>query len=112
GGVFNGIPDGSSSSADVDTNNHKDLAGRLVVHLNALGLQLGGSHGTEGGAAPSFKTSIGQTWFTYAPSVTAGGTRNRIAPAVFYYHGPLGAFAEFVRSAQPMTHAAGAAVIA
>ena len=31
GGVFNGIPDGTSSTADVDTNNGKDLAGRIVL---------------------------------------------------------------------------------
>src|SRR5439155_6002588 len=60
GGVFNGVPDGTSSSADVDTNNLKDLAGRLVVHAKGLGFQMGRSHGTEAGVAPSFKTSIGQ----------------------------------------------------
>jgi hypothetical protein len=40
--------------------------------------------------------------------VSALGTRNRVTPSVFYYHGPIGAFAEFVRSTQGVTHAAGA----
>src|SRR5439155_3828804 len=31
GGVFNGIPDGTSLSSEVDTNDSKDLAGRLVL---------------------------------------------------------------------------------
>ncbi len=123
GGVFNGIPDGTTSSTDLDTNNHKDLAGRLVVQpfrsmrapgrvLDGLGFQIGGSRGTEGGVVPSFKTSIGQTWFAYAPSVTAAGTRNRATPSVFYYHKALGAFTEYVRSTQVVAHAAGARAIA
>ena len=61
-GVFNGIGDGASSSTDVDTNNGKDLAGRIVVQpfrstqtpagaLNGLGFQIGGSTGKQTGAA-------------------------------------------------------------
>ena len=100
-GVFSGIPDGASSASDLDTNNRKDLAGRLVVQpVRGFGFQVGGSHGTEGGPLPSFKTSIGQTWFAYDRSATAAGTRNRVTPSAFYYHGSLGAFAEFVRSTQ------------
>src|SRR5206468_309917 len=34
GGVFSGIPDGASSSTDLDSNNRKDLAGRVVVQSN------------------------------------------------------------------------------
>src|SRR6185436_19075598 len=52
GGVFNGVPDASSSTTDLDTNNGKDLAGRIVVQpfraaatpagrLNGLGFQIG-----------------------------------------------------------------------
>jgi len=123
GGVFSGIPDGMSSSTDLDTNNRKDLAGRLVVQpfratrapdraLSGLGFQIGGSHGTESGLVPSFKTSIGQTWFAYDGSVAAAGTRNRATPSVFYYHKAIGAFAEYVRSTQVVSHAAGPRTIA
>ena len=53
-GVFNGIPDGTSSSTEVDTNNGKDLAGRIVLQpfrstatparpLSGLGFHLGAS---------------------------------------------------------------------
>jgi phosphate-selective porin OprO and OprP len=112
GGVFSGIPDGVNSSSDLDTNNAKDVAGRIVFHLQrGLGVHVGGSTGLENGAVPSFKTSIGQTWFAYEASVTAAGRRDRVAPALFYYHGPVGAFAEYVRSTQAVAHAAGTASI-
>lgn len=101
GGVFNGIPDGTTSSADVDSNGGKDLAGRIVVRTSSgFGAHLGGSTGKESGALPSFKTSIGQTWFSYAADATASGRRNRVLPAAFYYRGPVGVFGEYARSTQ------------
>jgi phosphate-selective porin OprO/OprP len=113
GGVFNGIPDGSSSTTELDTNNAKDLAGRIVAQpfrsaktpagpLNGLGFQVGGSTGRQIGALPSFRTSVGQTYFSYAANVTASGVRNRVSPAVFYYFKWFGAFAEYMRSTQPV----------
>src|SRR5262245_8959687 len=75
-GVFNGIPDGTSSTTEVDTNNGKDLVGRVVVQpfrtrtpagpLNALGFHLGASAGHQLGALPSYKTSATQVFYTYA----------------------------------------------
>ena len=70
-GVFNGIGDGASSSTDVDTNNGKDLAGRIVVQpfrstqtpsgaLNGLGFQIGGSTGKQTGRASGLP-DIGRT---------------------------------------------------
>jgi phosphate-selective porin OprO and OprP len=115
-GVFNGVPDATSSTSDVDANNGKDLAGRLVWQpfrspatpartLNGLGVQIGGSKGSQTGTLPSFRTSVGQTYFSYAAGVAAGGNRSRITPAVFYYYKSFGGFAEFVRSAQEITRA-------
>ena len=111
GGVFNGVPDASSSTADVDANNPKDLAGRVVWQpfrstktpagaLNGLGFQVGGSIGTQGGPLPSFRTSVGQTYFSYATGSAASGGRRRATPAVFYYYKSFGAFAEYMRSTQ------------
>ena len=116
GGVFNGIPDGSSTTTEVDANNAKDFAGRVIVQpfrsttrparaINGLGFQIGGSNGRQTGALPTFKTSVGQTYFSYASSATANGIRNRVSPAVFYYFRSLGAFAEYMRSSQPVAHA-------
>jgi phosphate-selective porin OprO/OprP len=113
-GVFNGIPDGSSSSTDVDTNSGKDVAGRLVVQpfrresdpgaLNNFGVHVGASHGQETGALPSFKTSGGQTYFSYA-GAAADGDRWRVTPAFFYYGHTVGVFGEYARTSQDVTKA-------
>lgn len=116
-GVFNGIPDGTSSTTEIDTNSAKDLAGRVVVQpfrttrtpagaLHGFGFQVGGSTGRQIGALPSFKTSVGQTYFSYATGVTANGRRTRVSPAIFYYYKALGVFGEYMRSTQPVARAA------
>jgi phosphate-selective porin OprO/OprP len=114
GGVFNGIPDGTSSTTDVDTNSAKDLVGRIIVTpfrsgptatrpVEGLGFHVGGSVGRESGSMPTFKTPGQQTFFSYVSGATAGGTRTRITPAAFYYYQAFGAYAEYVRSAQTIT---------
>jgi phosphate-selective porin OprO/OprP len=115
-GVFNGVPDGASSTTDVDTGNAKDMAGRIVVQpfrtsrqpagaLDGLGFQIGGSIGKQFGPLPIFRTSSGQTYFSYASGATADGERTRITPAIFYYYKSLGVFGEFVRSTQRISRA-------
>ena len=110
GGVFNGIPDGVSSTTD-DTNGGKDLAGRIVWRpfqstatpagvWSGLGFNLGGSFGKQQGTLPAFRTLGGMTYFSYATAATASGPRDRISPAVFYYHKAFGAYAEYTRSTQ------------
>lgn len=121
GGVFNGVLDGANSVLDVDTNNAKDLAGRIVVQpfrttatparaMSGLGFQVGGSSGKQSGVLPIYRTSGGlQTWYQYAgasgtiPAATADGTRTRVTPAVFYYYKSFGAFAEYARSTQAVS---------
>jgi phosphate-selective porin OprO and OprP len=111
GGIFNGQPDGVSSTTDVDTNSNKDLAGRIVLQpfrstapsagpLSGFGVHIGGSYGKQAGALPVFRTSVGQTYFSYAVGATATGARNRITPALFYFYKSLGVFGEYVRSTQ------------
>jgi phosphate-selective porin OprO/OprP len=113
-GVYNGVPDGASTTTEVDTNNGKDLAGRIVVNpfrdpkrparaLNGLGFQVGGSTGKESGALPAFRTSVGQTYFSYATGAAASGTRTRVTPAVFYYYKGFGGYAEWIQSSQGVT---------
>jgi len=113
GGVMNGVADGASG--DQDTNDAKDLIGRLVVRpfngqktspLHGLGLAVAGSTGVEQGSAqlPTYKTTtLQQTFFTYATGAVASGRRNRYSPQVFYFHGPFGALFEYVRSDLPVT---------
>jgi phosphate-selective porin OprO/OprP len=114
GGVFNGIPDGTSSNTDTDSNGGKDLAARVTVSpfrkpgapagvLTGLGFHLGVSYGKEVGALPSFRTSYGQQFYTYAVGTVADGVRTRVTPAAFYYYKSFGAFGEYVRSAQDVT---------
>ena len=117
GGIFNGNPpDGTSSTTDVDTNSGKDLAGRVVVlpfrassspahRLSNLGFHLGGSTGIQSGALPAYRTSAGQTYFSFASTVTADGRRNRVSPAVFLYLGGFGGFAEYARTTQDIVSA-------
>lgn len=113
-GVFNGVNDGTNSTADVDTNNGKDLAGRIVVQpfrhaanntgaLAGFGFQIGGSTGEQVGTLPVFRTSVGQTYFSYATGAAAAGRRNRVSPAAFYFYRSLGVFGEYMRSTQTVT---------
>jgi phosphate-selective porin OprO/OprP len=105
GGIFNGVPDSNISPIDVDTNNSKDVAGRVTWTLpEGFGLHVGGSAGSQTGALPLFRTSLGQPYFSYAPGVVAAGDRRRVTPAVFYYHKALGGFAEYMRSSQDVSH--------
>ncbi len=116
GGIFNGVPDGTSSTTDVDSGNAKDLAGRIVWQpfrssatrpgaLNGLGFQIGGSIGSQDGPLPSFRTSAGQTYFSYVAGAAPAGDRTRITPAAFYYYRTFGGFFEYVRSAQQVSRA-------
>jgi phosphate-selective porin OprO/OprP len=110
-GVFNGVADGASSTTEVDVNNGKDVAGRIQVRpfhratvtpsaFDNFGLHLGASSGSQTGALPSFKTSAGQRYFSYAADATASGDRVRVSPGIFYYYRSFGAFAEYARSDQ------------
>jgi phosphate-selective porin OprO/OprP len=111
-GVFNGNPpDGANTIADIDTNNGKDLAGRVVIQpfksatttthaLSNFGFHLGGSAGRQAGALASFRTSAGQTLFSFPATTIADGRRNRVSPAMFLYFKSFGAFAEYARTTQ------------
>jgi phosphate-selective porin OprO/OprP len=119
GGIFNGNPaDGTSAITDVDTNNSKDLAGRIVVlpfrstktpahGLSNFGFHLGGSTGNQTGALPSYRTSAGQTFFSFPATTTADGRRNRVTPAVFLYLKRFGGFAEYARTTQEIVTSGG-----
>lgn len=114
-GIFNGLPDGVNSTGD-DTNSAKDLAGRIVwepfrsrgrsaTALSGLGFHVGASFGKEQGPLPSYRTLGGLTYFSYSTDAVASGSRDRISPAVFYYHRSFGGYAEYTRSTQDVVHA-------
>jgi phosphate-selective porin OprO/OprP len=101
GGVFNGVPDGANG--DLDTNDSKDLAGRLTFKAGDLGVAIAGTSGRQAGALPSFKTTAQQTFFSYASNAVADGMRTRVSPAVFYYSRAFAAFGEYARTRQAVT---------
>lgn len=105
GSVTNGVVDGGS--ADGDTNEGKDVAGRIVVRpwfrkaaspLRHLGFAAAANTGTQGPGLPSFLSAGRQTFFAYAPGVVGEGRRTRWSPQAFFYRGRFGAYGEFVRS--------------
>ncbi len=106
-GLFDGGPDGGN--IDGDTNDSKDVVGRLLVRpfkgssskaLNGLGLAVAGSTGRQKGALPSFKSGGQQTFFTYDSKTAADGERVRWSPQAYWYAGPVGVLGEYVRSRQ------------
>lgn len=106
-GIFNGVVDGGSG--DTDTNDGKDLAGRVFFQpfrksaskaAKGLGIGVSGTTGKQEGALPSYR-SVGQfVFFSYATGVTAAGTRTRVSPQGYYYVGPFGLLAEYAQSSQ------------
>ena len=114
-GVMNGVNDGGS--ADLDTADSKDIAGRVVVRpfarrpaaspLRGMAVGIAGTRGEQAGAAalPAFRTqSLQQPYFSYS-GAAADGTRIRYSPQAFYYFKAIGAFAEYVQSTLPVARA-------
>ena len=111
-GVLNGVVDGGSG--DLDTNDGKDIAGRLLVRpfngqtdhlLRGLGVAIAGSTGEQAGlvALPTFRTTLAnRTFFSYV-GATADGRRNRYSPQAFYYLKSFGGWAEYVHSSMPVS---------
>ena len=116
-GVFNGVVD--LGNGDADTNNDKDVAGRVFFQpfvkgtgpLKNLGFGIAASQGDQNGtptatSLPSYRTPGQQTFFSYrsdatAPGTTvANGTRTRLSPQGYFYSGPFGLLAEYVTSRQ------------
>ena len=106
-GVFNGVADGGS--ADSDTGDGKDLAGRIWLRpfgrrlgksVRNLGFGFAVTHGKHEGALPSYKSGGQLTFFSYAAGVAAAGTRTRVSPQASWTMGPVGVFGEWVQSSQ------------
>ena len=118
-GVMNGVPDGGS--ADTDSNDGKDVSGRLVVRpftslrasspVRGLGFGISGSTGEQSGAGalPSFRTpTLQQPYFSFA-GTSAEGRRTRYSPQIFYFHRAFGGWAEYVHTSTAVTR--GTAVV-
>ena len=117
-GVFNGVPDGASTTQDSrDFDSDKSVAARLFATpfvndkdsvLQGLGFGIAvsqGNYDTAAGRAAQYRTDGQQTFFTYltstttpASNVNADGEGQTISPQAYYYYGPFGLLAEYVTS--------------
>lgn len=117
-GLFNGVVDGGS--ADQDTNDGKEVAGRLLWKPFAggdgtaavdLALGLAVTHGDLEGTPtaptlPAPRATYQRTFYSWrsdgtsAGTAIADGTRVRLAPQGYLYRGPFGLLAEWVSSEQ------------
>lgn len=124
-GVFNGVVDGGNG--DLDTNNGKDTAARIFFTPaggntgKGLGVGIAASTGNQNATTPaatglpSYKTGGQLTFFSYRSDGTAAGTtiaagrRERLSPQLYWYGGPFGLLAEYVRSSQEVRRGAASA---
>jgi phosphate-selective porin OprO/OprP len=114
-GLFNGVIDGGS--ADLDTNDSKDVVGRIVVRpftrrkgaLAPLAIAVAGSSGEQPSALPSFLSSGRQTFFSYRATASGDGTRHRISPQYSYFYRRFASFGEYVRSSGRLVQGAASA---
>jgi len=108
-GLFNGVPDAANTS-NAAFENDKNVEARVFLQpfINAkdslfhgVGAGVAGSFGREKGAAAltaGYKTDGQQTFFNYGSTVVADGQAWRVSPQAYYFHGPVGALAEYVVS--------------
>ena len=111
--LVNGAADLQANNTDTD--NNKDVAGRIMIHpltwsgvraLSGIGLGVAGTYGVHQGstAAPGLTTgyaTFGQrTYFTYKTGTYANGKQWRFNPQLMYYNGPLGMLGEYVLNEQ------------
>ncbi|HVV51004.1 MAG TPA: porin, partial [Polyangia bacterium] len=124
GAVLNGNPDNGLN--DVDSDHAKTFAGRLLVQpfnvdplraFGRLGLGIAAETGNEKGSATNtwlggFKSAGQSTIFSYLTTtanttVFALGRHTRVNPQLYYYLGPFGLLAEWIREHQSLSNAAG-----
>jgi phosphate-selective porin OprO/OprP len=103
-GIFNGVADGGSS--DGDATDDKEAAARVFVQpIKGLGFGGAATFGDKVANpaqpdTPVWKTSGQSTIFQYKDMVLADGRHWRATAQGYYYGGPFGLLAEYVRSVQ------------
>jgi phosphate-selective porin OprO/OprP len=124
-GVTNGSgDDGSIDKSSPDTDNNKEVVGRLFAHpfqhtgyswLEGLGLGVAGSVGNpDKQALKNQATPLGRTNYldytkpiTSSAVTTADGATSRIYPQAYWFAGPFGAMGEYVVSTQHLSSTLG-----
>jgi phosphate-selective porin OprO/OprP len=113
-GVYNGVPNGGSG--DVDTNDAKDVEGRLLLSpfkafdVKSLDLGLGAAAaiGNQQSPLPAYVTSGQQSFFAYGSAATAFGRRTVMTPQGYFYAGPVGLMSELMRVREHVVSTSGA----
>lgn len=115
GGVFNGLPDLTTTTVNANYENGLAFAGRIFVSpfkqttiapLKGFGAGVSGSYeydhtnAAAAGLTPGFTTDGQQKFFTYSSSTVPDGAHWRISPQGYYYWGPLGFVGEYIVSDQ------------
>jgi phosphate-selective porin OprO and OprP len=117
-GVFNGVGDGAIGDADVD--DRKDVAARVFVTpfargaisaLKGLGVGFAGSFGKHFGAGTAYKSPGQASIFQLATGTEENGTHVRLSPQAYWYVGPVGLLAEYVRSSYEVSNATAARTV-
>lgn len=112
-GVFDGAPDGGS--VDTDTNDGKDLAGRVFLSpfkrgksfLENLGFGIAGTTGRQSGPLPAYRSGGQVSIVSLVTGLTADGTRKRYSPQLSFYAGRFGLLAEYAESGTDVRKATG-----
>lgn len=110
-------------NVDTDTNDEKDLNGRLVYRpfrgvegwsfLDGLQLGISGGVGIEQEpVTPSpLRTPATVPWFQFNSTVLANGVRTRWSPELVYFNRSLGLAMQYFRQEQELSPGAGPAVV-
>ncbi|MGH8501716.1 MAG: porin [Gammaproteobacteria bacterium] len=109
--ITNGTPDGRDSPATNPDDNFEYSARVFAEPITGLGFGIAGSFGDkEGGAGddagdflPRYRSPGQQTIFEYAETTAADGQQLRWSPQGYYYAGPFGVLAEYIRSELDVT---------
>jgi phosphate-selective porin OprO and OprP len=103
-GAYGGAVDGGS--ADLDTNDGKDLVARLLVSpfknggsaFKELGFGVAGSIGDQEGPLPTYRSGGQLTIASYVSGAVADGRRARLVPQLSLYSGPFSLVGEYAQS--------------
>ena len=111
--ILDGAPDGGS--VDGDSNDGKDLAGRLFLSpfkkgksaLKDFGFGISGTTGKQTGALPGYRSPGQVSVVSLATGVAADGSRKRLSPQLSFYSGPFGLLGEYARTQSKVRKADG-----